>query len=69
MSKGCHSSSNSNKGNGRLGWLGYGGFLVIVVLLWAFDGNPLVSQLALPVLLVLIVIWFVVSVVRRMGVG
>jgi len=67
MSSSCHSSSGSNKGDGRLKWWGFGGFAVIVALLWAFDGNPLVSQLAPVILLGLVLIWLVVSVVRRMG--
>lgn len=67
MSNSCHGSSGSKKGNGRLKWWGFGGLAVMVVLLWAFDGNPLVSQLAPLILLGLILIWLVVSVAYRMG--
>jgi hypothetical protein len=67
MSSSCHDSSGSKQGNGRLKWWGIGGFVIIMALLWAFDGNPLVSQLAPLILLTLILIWLVVSVARRMG--
>jgi hypothetical protein len=67
MSNSCHGSSGSKKGNGRLKWWGFGGFVIILALLWAFDGNPLVSQLAPLILLGLILIWLVVSAAGRMG--
>ena len=69
MSKGCHGSSRSKKGDDRFKWWGFAGFSLILVLLWAFDGNPLVSQLAPLVLLGLMLIWLVVLAVRRMGIG
>lgn len=69
MSHCCPDSSGSKKGDGRLKWWGFGGFVAIVALLWAFEGNPLVSQLAPAILLGLILIWLVVAAARRMGLG
>ena len=69
MSNCCHGSPGSKKGEGHLKWWGFGGFAVIVALLWAFDGNSLVSQLAPLILLGLILIWLAVAVARRMGIG
>lgn len=42
---------------------------MVLILLALFDGNPLVSQAAPPVLLGLVIIWFVVVMARRMGIG
>lgn len=69
MSRSCHGSSGSKKEDDRFKWWGIAGFALILVLLWAFDGNPRVSQLAPLVLLGLMLIWLVVVAVRRMGIG
>ncbi len=68
----CHGSSGSHKSkktDNRFKWWSFGGFAVIVALLWAFDGNPLVEQLAPAILFGVILTWFVVLVVRRVRAG
>lgn len=61
MGSSCHGSPGSKKEEGRPKWWGFGGFAVIVALLWAFDGNALVSQLAPLILLGLVQIQVVSS--------
>lgn len=68
----CHGSSGSDKSkkaDNCFKWWSFGGFAVIVALLWAFDGNPLVGQLAPAILFGVVVIWFVGMIVRRMRTG
>lgn len=67
MSHCCHGSSGSKKGDRHLKWWGFGGFVLIVALLWAFDGSPLVSQIAPAILLGLILIWLIIAATRKMG--
>lgn len=67
MSNCCHGPKKKSQGNRWLNWLSIGGFALVVILLVIFDGNPLVSQAAPLVLLV--IIWFVVVMARRMGLG
>lgn len=67
MSHCCHGSPGSKKGDRHLKWWGIGGFALIVVLLWAFNGNPLVSQVAPAILLGLLLTWLTITAVRKMG--
>jgi hypothetical protein len=72
MSGCCHNSGSTKSSDGkksRLGWWLLGGFVVIGGLLWAFQENPLVNQLAPIALAGLTVIWFVSLARHRMGLG
>lgn len=69
MSNCCHGAKKKSQGNRWLNGLSIGGFGLVLILLALFDGNPLVSQAAPPVLLGLVIIWFVVVMARRMGIG
>jgi hypothetical protein len=49
-----------------LKWWGIGGVVLVVGLLWLFDGSPLFSQIITPlILMVLVLVWFVKLVAHR----
>lgn len=71
----CHGPSGSNTAakhgrsgkHNRAGWWGFGGFVLVLGLLWGFNGNPLVSQFAPAILLGMILLWLAVVAVRKLG--
>lgn len=51
-------------------WWAFGIFALVLGILWWFDGNPLVSQMVTPLILMgLVLIWFVKLIAQRMGIG
>ena len=69
MSNCCHGSAGPGGKKSRLRWWLLGGFLAVGTVSWAFQGNPLVDQLAPLAMGGLVLVWLVTWTMRRMGVG
>ena len=58
------------KSDRYLKWWAIGILPLVLGVLWLFDGNPFVSQIITPLILMgLVLIWFVKLIAQRMGVG